>query len=106
GTSAGAINAVVWLAHDFATETLQRTWRDLRSESVGIRWATLELRAGGVLLAAWAAIQVVLTLLGSPEIAVARRFWFPGERGDLASTMLDVVAWLLVATAGALVVVL
>ncbi len=103
GTSAGAINAAVWLAHGFDVGALEKTWRELRSESVGMRWTTLAIRAGGVVLAAYALIQIVLTLLGSPELGIVRRVW-PTMAHEALSALLDALAWLIVAVLGALLV--
>ena len=104
GTSAGAINAVVWLAHDFATAPLERVWRHMRSGTVGIRWNTLMIRVGGALVTLYALIQAFLTLIGSPGLTWPQRLWFGGERGVLASILLDALAWLIVAGLGILAV--
>jgi predicted acylesterase/phospholipase RssA len=104
GTSAGAINAVVWLAHDFATAPLVRVWRHMRSGTVGIRWNTLAIRIGGALLTLYALIQALLTLIGSPGLTWPQRFWFGGERGVLASILLDALAWFALASVGIVMV--
>jgi hypothetical protein len=102
GTSAGAINAVAWLAHGFRTEALERTWRQVRASIIGMRWTTLALRGGGELVALLAVLQVLFTLLGAPELAIARRLWrrTPGGEESL-SALLDALAWALVAVLGA-----
>ena len=107
GTSAGAINAVIWRAHDFRTDVLQGAWRGLRPASVGMRWTTLTLRAGGGLLVALGVLQAVLGLLGSPEIAFSRKIWGPSsERQAALSAVLDALAWVLVAGMGTLALAL
>ena len=107
GTSAGAINAVVWRAHDFDSRVLERTWAEIRPATVGMRWTTLTLRAGGMLLAGFAGIQVVLTLLGSPELGVMGHTWVKWASGRfITSAALDAVAWVLVLGLGAAMVLL
>jgi hypothetical protein len=100
GTSAGAINAVVWLAHDFATAPLERVWRHMRSGTVGIRWNTLMVRVGGAFITLYALIQAFLTLIGSPGLTWPQRLWFGGERGVFVSILLDALAWVIVACLG------
>ena len=104
GTSAGAINAVVWLAHDFQTAPLERVWRHMRSGTVGIRWNTLMMRAGGAVLTLFALIQAFLTLIGSPGLTWPQRLWIGGERGVLASILLDALAWMILAGVGVLAI--
>lgn len=104
GTSAGAINAVVWLAHDFQTAPLERVWRHMRSGTVGIRWNTLMIRALGAVVTLFALIQAFLTLIGSPGLTWPQRFWIGGERGVLASILLDALAWMIVAILGLLAI--
>src|SRR5262245_38453282 len=69
GVSVGAINAVLWLAHRFRTAYLERIWMGLRASTVGMRWITLLVRALGAAVLTVAAIQVVLTLIGSPDLS-------------------------------------
>ena len=105
GVSVGAINAVLWLAHGFRTLPLERVWSRLRASTVGMRWVTLLVRGLGAFLMTLAAVQVVLTLAGSPELnplrLVLRR---RAERGESAAALLDVLAWLGVGVAGYVVV--
>lgn len=104
GVSVGAINAVLWLAHGFRTAPLERVWSRLRASSVGMRWITLTVRALGALLIAVAAIQVVLTLAGSPELSP--RGWFVpavSAYDGVVGALLDTLAWILVGLAGVLV---
>jgi predicted acylesterase/phospholipase RssA len=104
GTSAGAVNALVWLVHDFDVDALDRTWRHLRSASVGMRWTTLGLRTGGAALAAYGLIQLLLTLLGSPEFAMAPHIWPVAWRREALSAALDALAWVGVAGVGVLAI--
>ena len=107
GTSSGAINAVVWRAHDFDSRVLERTWAEIRPSLVGMRWTTLTMRTGGMLVATFAGIQVVLSLLGSPALGLVGRKWVTLASGDLvASAALDAVAWLVVLAVGAAMVML
>jgi predicted acylesterase/phospholipase RssA len=104
GVSVGAINAVMWLAHRFRTEALERVWADLRASSVGMRWITLMVRALGAALMAVASIQIVLTLAGSPELS-PRRLFVPAVSAEpgVVGALLDTLAWLLVGLLGVLV---
>jgi predicted acylesterase/phospholipase RssA len=103
GVSVGAINAVLWLAHGFRTAPLERVWSRLRASSVGMRWITLIVRALGATLVVVAAVQVVLTLAGSPELSPRRIFMrVPVPDGGIGA-LLDTLAWLLVGVAGVLV---
>ncbi|HET7226302.1 MAG TPA: patatin-like phospholipase family protein, partial [Candidatus Eisenbacteria bacterium] len=72
GLSVGAINAVAWLAHDFRTRPLTRTWSRIGPSHIGMRWTTLTLRVLGLFVATVAVAEIVLTLVGSDELAVAR----------------------------------
>jgi len=101
GTSAGAINAVAWVAHGFRTEELERTWMRVRPPTIGMRWATLALRGAGGLITALGLLLAVLTLLGSPEITLSRRLWgADAQRHETISVVLDALAWGMVATIG------
>ncbi len=101
GASAGAINAVGWVAHGFRAEALERTWTRVRPPTIGMRWATLALRGLGGLITAGGLLLAVLTLLGSPEITLSRRIWgAAAERHETVSVMLDAFAWVLVAMLG------
>lgn len=105
GVSVGAINAVMWLAHGFRTAALERVWAGLRASSVGMRWITLMVRALGAALMAVAAIQILLTLVGSPELS-PRRLFVPAvsTQNGVVGALLDTLAWLLVGLVGTLVV--
>ena len=101
GTSAGAINAVGWVAHGFRTEALERTWMRVRPTTIGMRWTTLALRGAGGLITAIGLMLAVLTLLGSPEITLSRRFWgADAQRHETISVVLDALAWGMVAMIG------
>lgn len=104
GVSVGAINAVLWLAHGCRTAPLERVWSRLRASSVGMRWITLMVRALGATLMALAAIQLILTLAGSPELS-PRRWLVPAVSAydGVPGALLDAVAWLLVGLVGVLV---
>lgn len=102
GTSIGAINAVGWLAHGGRAAAIADVWRRVRPATIGMRWTTLAVRAGGALLLVFGLLQGVLILLGSPEITLSKRVWGEAaERHDIVSVFLDVLAWGLVASLGA-----
>jgi predicted acylesterase/phospholipase RssA len=99
GVSVGAVNATIWLAHNFHTGTLERVWARLRSSSVGLRWLTLMMRALGAFVIALALVQVFLTLAGSQALSpgtLLRR----DTGADLIAALLDIFAWLAVALIG------
>ena len=106
GVSVGAINALIWLAHDRDTQPLVETWSALRPAGIGMRWTTLAVRAFGMLVFTIAVIEIVLTLAGSPELGLWR--WLRGgaQGSNLSSVFLDVIAWIIVGAAGALLAVL
>lgn len=101
GVSVGAVNAVLWLANGFRTAPLERVWSTLRPASVGLRWATLLMRALGAFVIAFAAAQVLVTITGSPELRPRMLFDPPGTtRSEIATAVLDVIAWLVVLMVG------
>jgi len=105
GTSTGAINAVVWRAHDFDSRVLERAWSEILPATIGIRWATLLARTAGIVIAVFAMVQALLTVIGSPAIGVKGPVWVTQATTWLfASAWLDVLAWLLVAALGVLTV--
>lgn len=107
GVSIGAINAVVWRAHDGRTAVLEDIWRRMTASDVGFRWVTLVLRALGGLVATLGMLELILTLLGTRELSGSYWLWRRSSaRVDLASTMLDLWMWGLFALAGVLAVVL
>jgi predicted acylesterase/phospholipase RssA len=101
GVSVGAINALLWIAHDTRTEPLVRTWSGLNASGAGMRWTTLALRGLGMLLVTIALIEIVLSLAGSPELGLWQLLR-GGRNGanEATSLILDVVAWAIVALAG------
>ena len=104
GVSVGAINAVLWIAHGFRTAPLERVWSRLRASSVGMHWATLTVRGFGAFVVTLASVQILLTIMGSPELSPRLLVAPHGAAGsELAAALLDVVAWLAVAVFGVLV---
>src|SRR5262245_57946645 len=105
GVSVGAINAVLWLAHGFHTEPLERVWARLTASSIGMRWLTLVGRMLGASIMAVAGIQILLTLAGSPELSPLLIF-APRAAGaaGVSGAVLDTLAWLLVGVGGLIVV--
>lgn len=102
GVSVGAVNAVLWLANGFRTAPLERVWAALRPSSVGLHWVTLMMRALGAFIMTLAAVQILLTVTGSPEMSPRMLFAHPGTtRSEIATALLDVLAWLVVLAMGA-----
>lgn len=104
GLSVGAINAVAWLAHDFRTAALARTWSKLGPSNIGMRWTTLTLRLLGLFVGTVAVAEILLTLIGSDELSVARLVLHraaadtrtPSLAFDLAAwTITGLLGWLL-----------
>lgn len=107
GVSVGAVNAVLWLAHGFRTDPLERVWRALRPSTIGLLWFTLLLRLGGVLLSVVAAFEMLLTIASSNEFSLGRVFWGRASpEAEVSAAMLDAAAWGLVAIAGLVVIAL
>ncbi len=100
GLSVGAINAVVWTAHGFDTAALERAWSRIGPASVGMRWTSLALRLAGLLIAVFAGVEIVLSIMGSPELSVSGLFRRRPGTGDALSALYDVLAWMLVGAAG------
>ena len=100
GLSVGAINAVVWTAHGFDSAALERAWARVGPASIGMRWASPALRLLGLLVTLFAAGEIVLSVMGSPELSVAHWFGRREGAGSVASALLDVLAWILVGAAG------
>ncbi|HVP14091.1 MAG TPA: patatin-like phospholipase family protein [Terriglobales bacterium] len=101
GVSIGAINAVVWRAHDGRTRPLEDVWRRITPADVGFRWVTLLLRALGGVIAVVGLFELVLTLAGSRELSGSHWLWHRASaRLDLASTVLDLWMWGLFTMAG------
>src|SRR5262249_18231117 len=91
GVSVGAINALIWVTHDFDSEPLRGVWERLRPPSVAIRWITLGARSAGALLLVLALLQIVLLLSNLPQV--------------VHDTLADAMAWGMVALLGALTLV-
>jgi predicted acylesterase/phospholipase RssA len=101
GVSVGAINALLWIAHDTRTEPLVRTWSALNASAAGMRWTTLGLRALGMVLVTLALLEILLGLAGSPELGLLQRLpGGPRGAGHGASVLLDIAAWTIVAIVG------
>jgi predicted acylesterase/phospholipase RssA len=107
GVSSGAFNAVAWVAHRGRSAALERVWLALRPSTIGMRWITLLVRALGVVIVMFAALEAFLTLAGSPELGVPGLIGKSNPRHVFAvSVGLDAAAWALVAILGiALIVV-
>jgi NTE family protein len=102
GASAGALNAVVWVAHGFDTRALEEIWRRLEPGTIGMRWSALAWRAAGAFLVLYGGLEVALTIMGSPELSLAAWLRGRGVGGlGIGSVLLDAAAWLAVALAGA-----
>ena len=104
GVSVGAINALVWVANGFRSDTLFRTWEGLRPSSVGIRWYALGARAAGAFLISLAVLEAVLTFADLPEVRPLAGLGrsahgLPLRWSDVA---VDALAWSLMALAGVL----
>ena len=103
GLSVGAINAVVWTAHGFDSAALERAWSRIGPASIGMRWTSLGVRVFGLFLAILAAIEIVLTVMGSHALGIAALVGRPLGEGAAASALFDVLAWVLVGAAGYLI---
>ena len=94
GVSIGAVNAVVWLAHQFGTFALERTWRRLRAATIGLRWVTLAWRGIGAFVVLLALLELLILVTGSRELSGAYWFWGRSSgRIDLLSTLFEAAAW-------------
>jgi len=100
GVSIGAINALLWIAHDMHTEPLERTWARLNASGAGMRWTTLALRVLGMLLVTIAIVEIVLGFAGSPELGLWQILGGDRPANDATSVLLDVTAWSIVAIVG------
>lgn len=104
GVSVGAVNAVMWLANGFRTAPLEQVWAALRPSSVGLRWVTLLMRAVGGFVMAFAGVQIALTITGSAALSPRMLFVAPGAISEIATMVLDVLAWFAVLLVGASIV--
>jgi len=106
GVSIGAINAIAWVAAGHNSAALERVWRTARGETLGVQWVSLTLRVTGALTALIAAIELLLTTLGSREFSGAYWVWKHGSSSaDLLSTQLDLALWVVLGLLGLLLVV-
>jgi hypothetical protein len=64
-----------------------------------MHWTSLGVRMAGLLVALIAAIEIVLSIMGSPALSVAHLFGSRAASGA-ASALFDVLAWALVGAAG------
>jgi len=103
GVSVGAINALIWVAHDFVSERLRGVWLKLRPASVGMRWATLGARSIGAFLVMLAVFEALLTLADVPELRLGRWVSVSGLSTALEwpDLLVDGLAWAAVAFLGA-----
>lgn len=100
GMSVGAINAVGWIADGLRTGTLERAWARAGPSTIGMRWTSLTLRVAGLIVTVLAALEVVLTAIGSGGPRVAGLFLRHASRSALESTLLDILAWFVVGAGG------
>lgn len=101
GASAGALNAVCWVASGLATERLEEVWRKIEPSTIGFRWSTLTGRALGAFLVGLGAFEAGLAILGSPELSLGAYIFGDNAEGlGPASVVLDVLAWAFVSVAG------
>lgn len=106
GVSIGALNAVIWRAHDGATAALEQVWRRLTAAEVGFRWVTLLLRTLGGLVAIVGTFELFSTLAGSRELSGSYWLWRRASaRIDRSSTLLDLWMWGFFILAGVLAAV-
>ena len=104
GASAGALNAVCWVAAGLRTERLEEIWRRIEPATIGMRWSTLAGRAFGAFLVVLGAFEVFLSILGSPELSLAAWLRGQGVAGlGRGSVLLDAFAWVLVSIGGVVI---
>ncbi|HKQ18662.1 MAG TPA: patatin-like phospholipase family protein [Candidatus Eisenbacteria bacterium] len=105
GASAGALNAVAWVAEGFRTGPLEKVWRSLEPGSIGMRWTTLAWRGGGLFLLVLGLFEALVTWIGTGDLGVTALFWRDAVgRTGIPSALLDLLAWLLVAAFGLFIV--
>ena len=104
GASAGALNAVCWVAAGLATDRLEEIWKRIEPSTIGFRWSTLAGRAFGAFLVVLGTFEAGLAILGSPELSLASWLQGQGVHGlGRGSVLLDTFAWALVSVAGVLI---
>lgn len=101
GASAGALNAVAWVAHGFHTAALEKVWRHVDPAEIGMRWTTIALRGAGGILMVLGVLQAVVSWTGSSDLSLLAVFHH-GQPVGLwpTSSFLDIIAWILVAAGG------
>jgi Patatin-like phospholipase len=105
GASAGALNAVCWVAADLRTEALEGVWRRIEPATIGMHWGTLAWRTTGAFLVLLGGFEMFLSIIGSPELNFASWLDAPGlATVGRGSALLDAIAWAAVMVAGILVV--
>src|SRR5262245_12810269 len=100
GASAGALNAVCWVAAGFRTDALEAIWRQIEPATIGMRWNALAWRALGMFLVAFGIFELVLGLVGTTELSLANWLQPVGGTWGRGSAILDAMAWAAVAFAG------
>jgi len=105
GASAGALNAVAWIASGFSVSLLELVWRSLEPASIGMRWTTLAWRSAGVVIAGFGLFEALVTWIGVGDLGVTALFWPSAvRRMGAPSGVLDLISWLFVAAFGMLLV--
>lgn len=105
GASAGALNAVAWVAAGFRVGPLERVWQSLDPASIGMRWTTLAWRAGGIFLLGLGLFEALVTWIGSGDLGVTALLWRDAAgRTGIPSALLDLLAWLTLGALGFLIV--
>ncbi|HEX7076839.1 MAG TPA: patatin-like phospholipase family protein [Candidatus Eisenbacteria bacterium] len=101
GASAGALNAVAWVAQGFSAAGLERVWRDMRPGVIGMRLGSIAWRAVGAFLLVLGLVEVLVAWIGSYELSVTALYWRqPVADIGVPSAILDILAWGVVAAAG------
>jgi hypothetical protein len=99
----GAVNAVIWVAHDMHTEPLLRGWRELVPSGIGLRWVSLAAGAIGAILVVLASFQLILVFADMPMLRlipqIATRV--SGIPIGVGSMLAEIAVWLLMAVLGA-----
>jgi len=103
GVSVGAINAVIWLAHDMHTEPLLRGWRELTPFGVGMRWISLAAGAIGAVLVVLASFQLVLVFADLPVLRLIPQITPRVSEIPIGigSMLAETAVWLIMAVLGA-----
>ncbi|MGE5175288.1 MAG: patatin-like phospholipase family protein [Hyphomicrobiales bacterium] len=103
GASAGALNAVAWVAQGFRAGGLEAAWKQMRPGTIGMRLSALAWRAVGGFLLVLGVIELLVTWIGSAELSVPAFYLRrPVAQIGVPSAILDLLAWAVVAGAGLL----